>query len=520
MKHTLHTSLLAAALLGLTASDHAFAGADSFANATEITGTYANGTELSLLTFTAEAGEPGHRPAGAVAAQKSAWWKWTAPSNGFCTVDTLSSYDNEYIFDTVLSVYTGSTVNALTRVVVNDDNYAHPHYIAGNRSTATFYAQEGTTYQIAVDGYNASSISATSHKTRLRLRQLRSMGETYFGMFASSEAEISHGTVLLTKTSGHAFSGKMVIAGKSLPFKGVFGPDGLATVAFERKSPPGSPPLPPINLLLDGATGGNFAIVTGESWASGKLFNPKRFGVAQSNGMLGKHTAVINRSGANWTGGSLSFTTSAKGVVTGAATLPDGTKLTIGSWLAERNANSCSIPIYSSLFNNMGYLSCALLLTEAGLVDSVSLSPDQNGKYSRPANPASSFMPAGMIWSSNMTVTGSTYTAPSANNRALDFLNATTGMGKLSIPLATGELDPAIMEGLTLDIWNKFVFASKTRKPVLNLNKSTGIATGYILDDTGKKRRLTGVLFMDGMTPRLQGHVSGTTRNVFFEVIP
>jgi hypothetical protein len=34
------------------------------------------------------------------------------------------------------------------------------------------------------------------------------------------------------------------------------------------------------------------------------------------------------------------------------------------------------------------------------------------------------------------------------------------------------------------------------------------------------KRSLTGVLFMDGATPKLQGHASGTTKNVFFEVIP
>ena len=78
----------------------------------------------------------------------SVWWRWTAPSDGAMTIDTRGS-----LFDTVLGVYTGSAVNALTQVVANDDESSP--YI--NTSLVTFTATYGTTYFIAVDGVNAGS---------------------------------------------------------------------------------------------------------------------------------------------------------------------------------------------------------------------------------------------------------------------------------------------------------------------------------------------------------------------------
>ncbi|MEQ2009067.1 MAG: immunoglobulin domain-containing protein [Limisphaerales bacterium] len=115
---------------------------DSFANRIglvapnlTVTGTNTNATK--------EAGEPNHNtnPGG-----KSLWWTWTAPSSGTVTVDTIGSS-----FDTVLAVYTGTAASALTLVASDDDG-------GGNlTSRLTFTATMGTTYQIAVDGYNGRS---------------------------------------------------------------------------------------------------------------------------------------------------------------------------------------------------------------------------------------------------------------------------------------------------------------------------------------------------------------------------
>ena len=51
-------------------------------------------------------------------------------------------------FDTVLAVYTGSSVGALTAVVKNDDESA-----TVRTSKLTFTATAGVTYRIAIDGY-------------------------------------------------------------------------------------------------------------------------------------------------------------------------------------------------------------------------------------------------------------------------------------------------------------------------------------------------------------------------------
>lgn len=92
---------------------------------------------------TREPGEPSHAGQGTGA---SLWWKWSATSfSNRVTLDTLGSD-----FDTLLAVYTGTNVTALTLVTENDD------IDSGNlRSRVTFQAIPGTTYRIAVDGYQS-----------------------------------------------------------------------------------------------------------------------------------------------------------------------------------------------------------------------------------------------------------------------------------------------------------------------------------------------------------------------------
>jgi hypothetical protein len=101
---------------------------------------------------TKEVGEPAHAgaPGGA-----SVWFQWTADREGSLTVWT-----NVPSFDTVLAVYTGGAVGALTEVASNDN------YGAGMASRVTVPVDAGTTYRIAVDGAGAASGAF-----RLRWRQ-------------------------------------------------------------------------------------------------------------------------------------------------------------------------------------------------------------------------------------------------------------------------------------------------------------------------------------------------------------
>ena len=118
---------------------------DNFANAATLTisGSSAQAVGASIAG-TAEVGEPDH---DSETPTHSVWWKWTATSADPVTLTTFGSN-----FDTVLAVYAGSTLNDITSVVSNDD---------GERSVIrtsklTFAPTIGTTYYIAVDGWDGS----------------------------------------------------------------------------------------------------------------------------------------------------------------------------------------------------------------------------------------------------------------------------------------------------------------------------------------------------------------------------
>jgi len=120
---------------------------DNFANSTLITGISGSATE-SNNEATKETGEPWH--AGNIGGS-SAWWHWVAPFAEQVTIDTSGSD-----FDTILGVYTGTSVNGLTEIASNDDAPG-----LGTKSAVTFTAVAGTTYRIAVDGFNGASGSIT-----------------------------------------------------------------------------------------------------------------------------------------------------------------------------------------------------------------------------------------------------------------------------------------------------------------------------------------------------------------------
>lgn len=116
---------------------------DAFASRISITGSLPLSVSGTNIDATKEVGEPDHAgyPGG-----KSVWWTWTAPSTGSFVIKTVGSS-----YDTLLAVYTGTVVNALTERASDDES-------GGNgTSLLTLSATGGTTYQIAVDGWEALS---------------------------------------------------------------------------------------------------------------------------------------------------------------------------------------------------------------------------------------------------------------------------------------------------------------------------------------------------------------------------
>jgi len=120
---------------------------NNFANAQTISGSSGsvNGNNTGA---TKEIGEPFH---AGDSGGSSVWYRWQAPASAPVTFVTAGSN-----FDTLLAVYTGNSVSALTSIISNDDVS-----FSDLSSRVTFNAVAGTTYSIAVDGFAGATGSIT-----------------------------------------------------------------------------------------------------------------------------------------------------------------------------------------------------------------------------------------------------------------------------------------------------------------------------------------------------------------------
>lgn len=159
---------------------------DSFSAGVPISGTVG-----PIITTNARAtkqpGEPDH--AGTVGGA-SVWYRWTAPASGSVTFDTDGSD-----FDTVIAVYVGDAVNALTEVASNDDEPSiYP------RSAVTFAAAGANRYHVAVDGYEGE-VGRISLQWEQAEPTINVVGTTWF---SSGEAVLSgtRGSVISAFATG------------------------------------------------------------------------------------------------------------------------------------------------------------------------------------------------------------------------------------------------------------------------------------------------------------------------------
>ena len=176
---------------------------DTFAQATVISGQRCTSGGSNKDAAQKESGEPNH--AGYATATSSIWWKWTAPYKGKVQIDTIGSS-----IDTVLAVYTGSSVGALTSVAYDDDNGE------GFTSRVDFTAAKGTTYSIAVsgvsgeygdivlnlqqfpEGQTAISKAVVSTSGKMQFSFKAQAGKTYYVQRATSLANGGNWTTVQT----------------------------------------------------------------------------------------------------------------------------------------------------------------------------------------------------------------------------------------------------------------------------------------------------------------------------------
>jgi len=118
------------------------AGNDNFANATSLTGTNVTVTN-SNVGATAESGEP--LP---ISAQSTLWWTWTAPQDGYVTINTQGT-----AFNQVLAVYQGTLLTELNQVDAESGN------LGTDVSQIQFPVKRGQVYKIQV-GSNSQGYSS------------------------------------------------------------------------------------------------------------------------------------------------------------------------------------------------------------------------------------------------------------------------------------------------------------------------------------------------------------------------
>lgn len=140
-------SLLAAcAAPALPPANDSFATRQSLGSAASVT------IEGDNTDATHEAGETTY---GGIAGS-SVWYEWTAPATGWVQISALT-----LTLDSVLGVFTGSSVNTLTQAGFNDDAVQPEPGYHERMSTLAFYAESGTSYNISISGYDDGSMGST-----------------------------------------------------------------------------------------------------------------------------------------------------------------------------------------------------------------------------------------------------------------------------------------------------------------------------------------------------------------------
>lgn len=122
---------------------------DAFADAEALPATSAFAVDGTTNDATTEPGEPDH--AGVVTGA-SVWYRWTPDASEPVVIGTCGS---ENSWNSVLGVYTGSTLDGLTPVAGNDDTRGCGLYWSHSR--VVFEAEAGETYWIAVGGRHGTS---------------------------------------------------------------------------------------------------------------------------------------------------------------------------------------------------------------------------------------------------------------------------------------------------------------------------------------------------------------------------
>lgn len=160
---------------------------DLFADRITLSGTSVHTAGSNFVAAALEDGEPQH---GYYGGGRSVWWTWTAPTSGLVSIDTDQS-----TFETSVGVYTGET--PLWNLV----EVAHDRVT----DTINFYAPQGTTFHIAVDGYSGTMGVID---LRLELQSLEQADNDHFtnaAIISGYTVDVTGSNLAATREPGEPF---------------------------------------------------------------------------------------------------------------------------------------------------------------------------------------------------------------------------------------------------------------------------------------------------------------------------
>ncbi len=449
---------------------------------------------FSNTTATAEPGERRHGPSNGPAAFHSVWFKLTVPRTGYISLNTTGSN-----FDTVLSVYTGTQVKALTRVAADDDSGD------GSTSKVTFLAKVGTAYLVAVDGFNLGSMGTYN----LAVGSFVPLqAKTWTDVVLISNLQSSALITLNTTTTG-AVSGTLKMGARSHPFATHMSATGRILTYISRASSPGQPPA-----LLDVTQDTAGLVLAGTLDADSEegddansifplsLRSANVFTAASPCPRKGVYTFITSAAG----GIGHSFGTlkvGNLGAITVAGFMGDGSTLTLSGPELNNSVATSGLFRARAVYGTTGQVTVSFILSSAA-------SPATLGgsvAFRRGIKPGAVFLPEGATLSAS--ITASAYTPPPPNTRMNAGFDATLGKGTLTATSSSG----TITQVATLSTTNTFSYAApNTPKLMLTVNKASGQISGTAIIG-GKSCMLKGVSIDTPGTKGFFGFTAGMTFN-------
>jgi hypothetical protein len=159
----LSIAMLALLTLGAGTTLAAAPANDNFASPSILDTAGNNGDILQLssnLEATKEVAGGEQAPTNVPTYDRTVWHLWTAPVSGSVSIDTCGTTD--VFIDTILSVYTGSALNSLTKISEADNGCGSGKFGA----RVTFAAVSGVPYRIRIAGFDITQVGTINMKIR------------------------------------------------------------------------------------------------------------------------------------------------------------------------------------------------------------------------------------------------------------------------------------------------------------------------------------------------------------------